>query len=115
MGLPERTRAQRLAALALAREHRIATAKIRQQIRDGEVTLGELIARIDDDPVVQRIKVMTLLSAMVGVSGKRSTIILEQAKISPSRTMGGISHLQRDRPLDVLAKRHPSQVAHSSR
>lgn len=114
MGLPHRTRKQRVEALALARHQRIEAARIREAIRAGEVTIGELIETIDSDPILKKIKVISLLCAIVGVSVKRATDLLEQARVSPSRRMGGMSIQQRKRLSEVLAQRHPAQMANSS-
>lgn len=103
MALPELDDQARRAALAKAAEARKVRAELKQQLKDGEVTLAEVLARSDTDEVVGKTKVSAVLEAMPKVGKVRARKLMERLDISPSRRLRGLGANQRRRLLDEFA------------
>ncbi len=95
MALPNLTDEQRQEALkkaALARQQR---AELRSQIKDGDVTFAQVMAR-SDDPIVARMKVSTLLESLPGYGKAKAAKIMDELDISESRRVQGLGARQRE-------------------
>lgn len=94
MPLPERTEAQRAADLKAATEARHQRALIQSRLKDGEITLADVLAK-SDDPIVARMKVSTLIEALPGYGKARTAEVMDELGISPSRRIQGLGVRQR--------------------
>ena len=65
MALPQLSDEQRKEALAKAAEARKARAALREQIKNGEKTVADILADVDD-PVVARMRVSMLIESLPG-------------------------------------------------
>ena len=64
MALPQLTDEQRKAALEKAAAARHARAELREKIKNGDVTLEEVLD--SDDPIASRLKVSALIESLPG-------------------------------------------------
>ncbi|HAG63426.1 MAG TPA: DNA-binding protein [Kocuria sp.] len=84
---------------ALAREKataaRTARAQIKKGLRDGSVSVAEVLRRSEDDEAVSRLKVTELLESTPGIGKVRSAAIMEQIGIAPTRRVRGLGQHQR--------------------
>ncbi|WP_058954723.1 DNA-binding protein [Kocuria rhizophila] len=91
---------------ALAREKataaRTARAQIKKGLRDGSVSVAEVLRRGEDDEAVSRLKVTELLESTPGIGKVRSAAIMEQIGIAPTRRVRGLGQHQRRALVDYL-------------
>ncbi|WP_018350096.1 integration host factor, actinobacterial type [Longispora albida] len=95
MSLPSLTPEQRAAALEKAAVVRKARAELKDKLKRGETTLGEVIELADADDVVGKLKVSAVLEALPGIGKIRATAIMERLKIADSRRLRGLGEQQR--------------------
>ncbi len=84
MALPQLTEEQRAAALEKAAAARRARAELKDRLKRGGTTLGEVLKQSDTDEVLGKMKVSALLEAMPGVGKVRAAQIMERLEIAPS-------------------------------
>jgi guanylate kinase len=89
---PQLTLAQRHLALLKAQQSRQERAEVKRQITSGKLTIFDAIN--DPRESIRRMKVLELLTALPGVGKSRATLIMERRRISPTRRIGGLGHLQ---------------------
>jgi len=89
---PQLSEAERNAALEKAKLSRQERAEVKRLITVGEMNIFDAIN--DPRESIRRMKVIELLSALPGVGKARATLIMERRKISPTRRIGGLGHLQ---------------------
>lgn len=91
---------------ALAREKataaRTARAQIKKGLRDGSLSVAEVLRRSEDDEAVSRLKVTELLESTPGIGKVRSAAIMEQIGIAPTRRVRGLGQHQRRALVDYL-------------
>ncbi|WP_144830421.1 integration host factor, actinobacterial type [Kocuria rhizophila] len=91
---------------ALAREKataaRTARAQIKKGLRDGSVSVAEVLRRSEDDEAVSRLKVTELLESTPGIGKVRSAAIMKQIGIAPTRRVRGLGQHQRRALVDYL-------------
>ena len=95
MPLPSLSPEQRAAALAKAAEVRRARADLKEQLKQGKVTLAEMLDRAESDDVVGKLKVATVLQAMPGIGKVKALQTMEKLKIADSRRLRGLGEQQR--------------------
>jgi hypothetical protein len=93
--LPSLSPEQRAAALAKAAEVRRARADLKEQLKQGKVTLAEMLGRAESDDVVGKLKVATVLQAMPGIGKVKALQTMEKLKIADSRRLRGLGEQQR--------------------
>jgi hypothetical protein len=91
--VPERTRAQRLRALRRANEIRSRRAKLKRDLKAGKVKV-EVVLRDPPDYVLSA-KAFDMILAVPKYGRVKANKILTQCRISPSKTIGGLSARQR--------------------
>ena len=96
MNPPSITAEQRSQALAKAAEVRKNRAKIKADLKNNELTVGELLERIDD-PLVGGMKVSEVLLALPGVGKTRAGAIMDKIGTIPNRRLRGLGSQQRRR------------------
>jgi hypothetical protein len=99
---PQRSLDQRLDALARANEVRSRRAELKGALKRGEASISQILAEPPDYMLTA--KVMDLLMAAPKRGKVKSTRIMEQCRISPSKTVGGLSDRQRAALLDYLGR-----------
>jgi len=93
--VPERSVDQRREALAQANRVRTNRARIKEDLKQGRVSLADLLA--DPPPYLSSAKVMELLRALPGYGPIKATRLLERCQVSPTKTVGGLTERQRTR------------------
>ena len=100
---PDRTDAQRAAALAKARHTREVWAGIKRQVAAGELDLATVFARADRDETIANLKVLKVLESLPNIGKIRSRRLLGDLGISESRRLRGVGERQRERLLERLS------------
>jgi len=106
--VPERTIAQRMEALERANRIRYARAQFKRDVRTGdESVVGALMA--DECPWhLETAKVFDLLLSTPKIGRVKAKKILDDCRISPSKTVGGLTARQR---AELASKLMPWDVA----
>lgn len=97
---PEMTKQQRNEALYKATETRKARAQIKRDLKNGEITLNEVLDK-KQDPVVGKMKVRDLLRALPGVGSAKAATAMEIIGISETRRVSGMGPRQES---EILAR-----------
>ena len=88
-----RSHVQRMEALARANHIRTQRAKIKRELRAGRVSIDKLL--LNPPSCVDTAKVFDLLLAVPRYGRVKVNKILAHCRISPSKTIGGLSERQR--------------------
>ena len=99
---PERSLMQRMEALARANDIRSRRAQLKRDLKAGRLRIHELLLEPPD--YLETAKVFDLLLAVPKYGRVKVNKILTQCRISPSKTIGGLSERQR-RELVALMRR----------
>ncbi len=91
--VPERTHAQRMRALRRANEIRSRRAKLKRDLKAGKVKVEVLLS--DPPDYVLSAKAFDMILAVPKYGRVKANRILTQCRISPSKTIGGLSARQR--------------------
>lgn len=95
MGLPPQlTAEQRQAALAKAAQSRKRRAEVKAQIKDGTLTIDQVITLAQTDEAVGKMRVKELLESLSGVGKVRVVSLMERLNISPTRRIAGLGKHQ---------------------
>lgn len=100
---PQLTDEQRKAALAKAADVRRRRADVKNRLKIGSMTLDEVLREADEDPMVAKIKVLTILESLPGIGKVNARRTLERLKIAESRRIAGLGHQQRKALLEVFS------------
>lgn len=100
---PERSLAQRMEALQRANDIRSTRAELKREIKAGWKHPTEVLRDPTDD--VDTMKVFDLLLATPKYGRVKVNKMLSQARISPSKTIGGLSSRQRRELCAMLPRR----------
>jgi hypothetical protein len=99
---PGRSHTQKLDALALANEIRGKRAKLKRELKAGRVKIH---TQIDSPPEwLNTAKVLDLLLAVPKIGRVKANKALVQCRISPSKTVGGLSDRQRRELVSLLTR-----------
>lgn len=101
MAVPELSLEQRQAALEKAKAARVRRAEVREELKSGKLTLQEVLD-MKNDPVVGRMKVLTLIETLPGFGKARSLKMINELGIAESRRIKGLGDRQRKALLDRL-------------
>src|SRR6476619_5996780 len=99
---PQLTPEQRTAALAKAAEARAARAELKNQLKNGSVSIREALA--SDSVTVGKLKVVSLLESLPGVGKVKARKIMEDIGIADNRRVQGLGAVQKQALLDQLGK-----------
>ena len=91
---------QRTEALALANQVRSARGRLKEQLKRKEVSLASLVA--DCPSYLATAKVNDLLQALPGYGPLRAGTLLESCRISPMKTVAGLTPRQRQALVEAL-------------
>ncbi len=102
MAIPPLSDAERKAALEKAALARKKRAELRGKIKDGKVTIEEVLNETED-PIVTRMKVSMLIESIPGYGKAKAAKLMEELEISPSRRIKGLGTRQREELLERLS------------
>ena len=97
---PERSLNQRMDALTKANQIRTKRAQLKRDLKGGRISIQQLL--IDPPEYVDSAKVFDMLLAVPKYGRVKVNKILVQCRISPSKTIGGLSERQRGELVDHL-------------
>ncbi|MBA2241061.1 MAG: hypothetical protein H0W09_07460 [Solirubrobacterales bacterium] len=100
--VPERSREQRMRALARANEIRTARAKLKRDLKAGRVGVEQLL--LDPPEYLLSAKTIDMLLAVPKYGRVKANKILNHCRISPSKTIGGLSQRQRAELVTLLRR-----------
>jgi hypothetical protein len=92
---PDRSLEQRLTALEYANEVRSFRAALKRDLKAGRVDWRDVLVGVDVDERLATMKVYDLLLAVPKVGRSKADRALHRHRISPSKTIGGLSGRQR--------------------
>lgn len=101
MPVPQLTPEERQAALEKAKAARAKRAEVREALKNGNVTLEEVLA-MKDDPIVGRMKVSTLIETLPGYGKAKAEKIMKELEIAESRRLKGLGERQQKALLERL-------------
>ena len=90
---PERSLDQRMDALGKANDVRSRRAALKADLKHGKVAITDVLAAPPE--YLMTAKVLDVLMAVPKCGRVKSARIMEQCRISPSKTVGGLSERQR--------------------
>ena len=100
---PERSLNQRMDALARANQIRIQRAQLKRDLKSGRRSIHSLL--LEPPEYVETAKVFDMLLAVPKYGRVKVNRILTQCRISPSKTIGGLSERQRAELVSMLHRR----------
>src|ERR1700745_993615 len=100
---PERSLVQRMEALQRANDIRSRRAQLKRDLKGGRQPIDELL--LAPPEYLETAKVFDLLLAVPKYGRVKVNKILTQCKISPSKTVGGLSERQRRELVAFMRRR----------
>jgi nucleotidyltransferase/DNA polymerase involved in DNA repair len=100
---PQLTAEQRRAALEKAAHARQIRAEIKNQLKMGTLSLEQLLARADEEPMVAKIKALAALESLPGIGKVTARRTMERIGIAESRRLSGLGPQQRKALLEELS------------
>ena len=94
---------QRQAALEKAAQARRMRAELKEKLKMGSLTLGELLQQADSDEVVGKMKVLAVLESLPGLGKVKARRIMDEVGISETRRLQGLGDQQRRKLFEKLA------------
>ena len=91
---PQLTPEERALALAKAKESRQVRAAVKMRVKNGELTIPDVIALAKEDEAIAKMRVLELVESMTGVGKIRARSILERLEISLTRRIQGLGRHQ---------------------
>ncbi len=101
-GAPERSLTQRMDALQRANDVRTRRAQLKRDLKAGRTQIHGLL--LSPPEYLQTAKVFDLLLAVPKYGRVKVNRILNQCRISPSKTIGGLSQRQRTELVSMLRR-----------
>jgi hypothetical protein len=98
----DRSLEQRFDALDKANEIRCGRAQLKRDLKARKVSARDLLA--DPPAVIETMKVYDLLRAVPKVGRVKANKLTTQARIAPSKTVGGLSERQRGELVRLLRR-----------
>ncbi len=100
---PSLSTEQRQAALQKATEVRRQRAEIKNKLKMGSITFGELCKQAVGDPGIGKMKVLTVLESLPGLGKVKARRIMEELAISETRRLQGLGENQLKKLLEKLS------------
>ena len=95
MALPQLTDEQRKEALAKAAEARKARAELKEQLKRGDISLKEVLAKASSDEIIGKTKVSARLESLPKVGKVKAKEIMDELEIAQTRRLRGLGDRQR--------------------
>jgi len=99
---PERSLNQRMDALARANQIRTKRAQLKRDLKSGRLSIHSLL--LSPPEYVETAKVCDMLLAVPKYGRVKVNKILAHCRISPSKTIGGLSERQRSELVSLLRR-----------
>ena len=99
---PERSLTQRMDALQRANDIRTRRAQLKRDLKGSRVTIHGLLT--EPPEYLETAKVFDMLLAVPKYGRVKVNKILQQCRISPSKTIGGLSERQRTELVSMLRR-----------
>ena len=99
---PERSLMQRMEALQRANDIRTRRAQLKRDLKGGRASIQQLL--LQPPTYVETAKVFDMLLAVPKYGRVKVNKILQQCRISPSKTIGGLSERQRAELVSMLRR-----------
>lgn len=99
---PERSLTQRLDALGRANVVRTRRAQLKRDLKAGRTSIHTLL--LEPPEYIETAKVFDMLLAVPKYGRVKVNKVLTQCRISPSKTIGGLSERQRDELVKLLRR-----------
>jgi hypothetical protein len=99
---PERSLQQRMDALQRANIIRMRRAQLKRDLKAGRHTIHDLL--LEPPEFVETAKVFDMLLAVPKYGRVKVNKVLQQCRISPSKTIGGLSARQRAELVSLLRR-----------
>ncbi|MDO5065691.1 MAG: integration host factor, actinobacterial type [Propionibacteriaceae bacterium] len=103
MAIPQLSEEQLRSARNAATEARRARARLKDQVKDGSLTLPQALDKAMGDETLSRVKVVDLLRALPRVGVTRSQEIMENLDIAPNRRIRGLGRHQIERLKELFS------------
>ena len=100
---PERSHVQRMDALQRANQIRTQRAQLKRDLRAGTRSIDSLL--LSPPEYLETAKVVELLLAVPKYGRVKANKVLQHCRISPSKTVGGLSERQRTEIIALLRTR----------
>ena len=100
---PGRSQTQRMEALERANHIRTRRAQLKRDLRSGKARIDNLLESPPD--YLETAKVFDMLLAVPKYGRVKANKVLQQVRISPSKTIGGLSDRQRTELVALLRAR----------
>ncbi len=100
---PERSLVQRMEALQRANDIRSRRAQLKRDLKAGRQAIHELL--LDPPEYLETAKVFDLMLAVPKYGRVKVNKILSTCRISPSKTIGGLSQRQRTELVELMRRR----------
>lgn len=100
---PERSHVQRMDALQRANLIRTQRAQLKRELRAGTRTIDGLL--LSPPEFLETAKVVELLLSVPKYGRVKANKVLQQCRVSPSKTVGGLSERQRTEIVAMLRNR----------
>jgi hypothetical protein len=100
---PARSLDQRMEALKRANDIRVRRAQLKKDLKEGRVQIDELL--LDPPDWVSTAKVFDMLMAVPKFGRVKAARLLNQCRISQSKTVGGLSERQRTELVNLFNSR----------
>jgi hypothetical protein len=99
---PARSLDQRMEALRRANDIRVRRAQLKKDLKEGRVQIDEILRQPPE--YVSTAKVFDILMAVPKFGRVKAARFLNQARISQSKTVGGLSERQRAELVGLFAR-----------
>lgn len=100
---PGRSYQQQLESLGKANHVRAARAQVKRDLAAGRIDWLQVL----DHPDCQTMRILTVLLAMPRVGRVKAERMLQRARVSPSKTCGGLTHRQRSELQEIVTRHLP--------
>jgi guanylate kinase len=104
---PKLTPEARSAALAKAKASRQRRSLVKENVKNGELSIAQVLDLAKSDEVVAKMRVLELVESKSGVGKIRGVALLEKLNISRTRRLQGLGRLQ----IEQLLKEFPSRTS----
>ncbi len=108
MTAPERSLAQRRAALARANDVRTRRADLKRDLKAGHASIHALLRK--PPAYIETMKLFDLMVHVPKYGRVKVNKLLTQCRVSPSKTIGGLSPRQRNEIVSLLRRGGPAVV-----
>jgi hypothetical protein len=99
---PARSLDQRMEALQRANEIRVRRARLKRDLKEGKARVDDILRQPPD--FVETAKVLDILMAVPKFGRVKAARLLNQCRISQSKTVGGLSDRQRGELIGLFSR-----------